>query len=373
MSVQVDPAEARDTRLAGFASDVDVMFYAKENGPPWHKNNPLNPTGDRAREVETALTGPEALTAAGLDWEVELRPVYANVGGRQVKLLNNRAVVRTDLAMSDPERAALAVVGSSYQVFQNSVLEDFLSTLFGMGLRYETGGSLFGGRKVWLLARMPEEVSIGSDQVFPYVLLSSGHDGRCQLRVQPTAIRAVCWNTVRATIFSSDAEVRRLTVGIRHVGDVKAKVGQAREILGISLEALKRFETAGNALLAVDGMPHVDALIEHLFPETEKQQKAREERVEEFRAILSAEADRSGSSRPTGYDLLNAVTGFADHVRAVKNTRGGKYGDKADARMYSVFDGGAAAMKDRGLEWLLDLDELKASLDAQKVLVRTGR
>jgi hypothetical protein len=42
---------------------------------------------------------------------------------------------------------------------------------------FETAGSLNGGRRVWVLATLPEHVPVGGDAMRPYVLLMSSHDG----------------------------------------------------------------------------------------------------------------------------------------------------------------------------------------------------
>jgi Domain of unknown function (DUF932) len=38
-------------------------------------------------------------------------------------------------------------------------------------MHFETAGSLNGGRRVWVLARLPEHIEVGGDPVRPYVLL----------------------------------------------------------------------------------------------------------------------------------------------------------------------------------------------------------
>lgn len=49
------------------SANVETMFYCRET--PWHG------LGTR---VEVAPTSADALRLAGLDWEVETKPVYVN-------------------------------------------------------------------------------------------------------------------------------------------------------------------------------------------------------------------------------------------------------------------------------------------------------
>jgi Domain of unknown function (DUF932) len=49
-------------------------------------------------------------------------------------------------------------VGNNLDAFR------FLDALIGSELHFETAGSLWGGRRVWCLARLPEYVELGGDR-----------------------------------------------------------------------------------------------------------------------------------------------------------------------------------------------------------------
>ena len=53
----------------------------------------------------------------------------------------------------------------------------FLDELIGSQLHFETAGSLWGGRRVWVLARLPEWVEVGGNRAGTYVYVANGHDG----------------------------------------------------------------------------------------------------------------------------------------------------------------------------------------------------
>lgn len=122
------------------AANVETMFYVREK--PWHG------LGTR---VMTAPTSEEALELAGLNWKVVQEPVYT---GENELIEGYKANVR------DSDRKVLGVVTNRYRVIQNSDAFSFTDALLGEGVRYETAGSLMGGRKVWLLARLPHEYII---------------------------------------------------------------------------------------------------------------------------------------------------------------------------------------------------------------------
>ena len=157
------------------AAEVESMFYVREM--PWH---------GLGTEVQEAPDSREALRLAGLDWNVVQEPIYT---GRKELVEGYKVNVR------DSDRKPLGVVTDRYRVIQNREAFAFTDSLLGEGVSYETVGSLMGGRKVWLLARMPHEYIISGERISPYLLFSNTHDGSGAVRVALTPIRVFCSNT----------------------------------------------------------------------------------------------------------------------------------------------------------------------------------
>lgn len=160
--------------------EQDTMFSVKEK--PWHKLGTV---------VETAPTVREAIKLAGLDWKVELRPICTN-DSDNFAIDSHRAVVKEGTS------SILGVVGQSYHPLQNTEafewFEPFLENDFAT---LETAGSLFNGKKVWILAKTHKEADVVSgDTVESYILLSNSHDGSSTVKVGFTPIRVVCNNTL---------------------------------------------------------------------------------------------------------------------------------------------------------------------------------
>jgi hypothetical protein len=59
-------------------------------------------------------------------------------------------------------------------------------------MHFETAGSLWGGRRVWVLARLPEYVELGADLSATYVYIANGHDGSMAVTAAVTPIRIAC-------------------------------------------------------------------------------------------------------------------------------------------------------------------------------------
>lgn len=337
----------------------DTMAYAEENGPPWH---------GLGVPVQGAQSGKDMLEKAGLDWLVDLRPTYVYAGGDHVKLPDHFAVVRKDTAK------VLSVVKYRYCPLQNHEVFDFADGLIANGnLLYETAGSLLGSRRIWALARIPErEISIGNnDVIYPYLLFSSSHDGSSLFRVLPTFIRVVCKNTHDAAVFTTNEEIKQLTIEIRHTGDVNSKISQAREVLKLSHVLTDRMQRISEELLAVDGLPLLDGFLNTLFPIREdagkRTKQNRETSVGSFRGILDQEVARRGEM--TAMDLFNATTGFVDHVKTI-GSRDSRIRTREDSRMESAMFLSGSHTKSQALQVLLDMTGIFEKLDEQKVLIR---
>ena len=90
--------------------------------------------------------------------------------------------------------------GQVQSVVQNTEAFAFTDALLGEGVQYETAGSLMGGRKVWLLARLPREFIIAGERISPYLVFSNTHDGSGAVRVAVTPIRVCCNNTLNLAL-----------------------------------------------------------------------------------------------------------------------------------------------------------------------------
>ena len=113
------------------AANVETMMYVREK--PWH---------GLGTEVSEAPTSADALRLAGLDWEVQQKSIQV-CGGSKIE--NYKANVRST------DGAVLGVVSDSYKIVQNADAFSFTDELIGGDVRYETAGSLRGGKKIWLL------------------------------------------------------------------------------------------------------------------------------------------------------------------------------------------------------------------------------
>ena len=202
------------------AANVETMFSVREK--PWHGLGTI---------VEGAPSSEDALRLAGLDWKVEQRDLFIKSG----RVEGYKANVRST------DNSVLGVVTDRYKIVQNDEAFAFTDNLLGEGVKYETAGALQGGKKVWLLARLPREYIISGERISPYLVFSNTHDGSGAVRVAVTPIRVVCNNTLNLALNTASRSFSMV-----HTGDIKGKINEAKQTLfmaDIYMEELgKEFE-----------------------------------------------------------------------------------------------------------------------------------
>lgn len=281
------------------AANVESMFYVRET--PWHG------LGTRVQEAPSSS---EALIKAGLDWNVIQEPIYTET---EELIEGYKANVR------DSDRKVLGVVTDCYKVIQNQEAFAFTDELLGEGVRYETAGSLQGGKKVWLLAHMPHEYIISGERISPYLLFSNTHDGSGAIKVALTPIRVVCQNTLNLALSQASRSWSMI-----HTGNIQNKLQEAKDTLFMAEKYMdnlgKEFET-----LRMQSMTdkQVMEFIETLLPiedNATSQQKRNMKRLQEDMKMRYFDAPDLQDVGRNAYRFINAVSDFATHAAPLRKT-----------------------------------------------------
>lgn len=283
-----------------------MAVYA--NTAAWHREGVVLDT-DGAK----GMTVIQALDASGLSWEVEKVPVYADFNGERVVVPDRHGVQRsTDGAM-------MGVVGNTWTPVQNSEGFELIEDFMGEGDAFiEAAGALDGGRKVWILAHMEENMQIAGEDIERYVLFSNGHDGRMSVTAAMTDIRVVCQNTLSWAL-----EGARRIHRVRHTTKATQRLAEARTILGIRDLRSEELAKQGEWLVEQSmSDAEFNTFLEELMPLDPEQEgkpaetmiKTRREQVRD----LYFEADNLNNIRGTRWGALNAVVEYADYQRNFK-------------------------------------------------------
>ena len=271
---------------------VETMMYTREK--PWHGLGTM---------VEEAPNSADALRLAGLDWTVEQKPVFME--GSNIAIPNYKANVRSS------DQKVLGVVTDRYRVVQNADAFAFTDELVGGDVRYETAGSLFGGRKIWLLAKMPT-VKVLGDDTEPYLCFSNTHDGSGAVKVCMTPVRVVCNNTLNCAL----AGAKRYW-SVKHVGRLSEKIAEAHEALELADQYMRELDKFADKMANKTVKDEeIRKILDELFPVDEKDSQIVRDHAERMKTeyMTCLFMPDIKKFRGTAWGAINAMADMVGHT-----------------------------------------------------------
>jgi len=285
-------------------ANIETMFTVREK--PWHG---LGVT------LEEAPNSAEALRQSGLDWVVQPHKIYiAN------SLDDDKALVEGYVGnVRSSDQSLLGIVSERYKVVQNHEAFAFTDLLVGDGdVRYETAGSLRGGRQVWMLARMNRSMSLLGDAFEPYLCFVNSHDGTGAVRVLMTPIRIVCQNTLNIALRGAQR-----SWSTPHVGDISARLAAAQNTLELADRYIIRLEKEADILAQTPvSAARFDEILESLFPvDAQATPRSKATTLAQREGVQRAYgADDLQRFSGTGWGVVNAVSDFVGHTTPRRQT-----------------------------------------------------
>jgi phage/plasmid-like protein (TIGR03299 family) len=219
----------------------------------------------------------------------------------------------------------LGIVSDEYEVVDNRDAFRFLDALIGSELHFETAGSLWGGRRVWCLARLPEYVELGGDPSGIYIYVANSHDGSMAVTAAVTPIRIVCANTLGAALRQAEhgANAQR-TFRFRHTGNLQTKFAEARQVLGMTIDYEQQYKAVADRLAreAISETALERRVLRHLWvidEDTGTRARANRERaIEHVLATFRGRGlagDTTGNSPGSKWVAFNAIAEHLDYGR----------------------------------------------------------
>lgn len=268
---------------------------------------------------------------AGMNWKIEESPII--LGNTQVKYDGKKALYRGDT------NTPLSIVSERYQVVQpEQVIEFFRDLTNDLGMKLNTAGCLFGGKRFWALADTGMAGKIlGNDEVKGKLLLTSSCDGVTATVAQFTSVRVVCNNTLSLAL--NDTKATKARVLHSQIFSPEA----IKQNLGLMADSWDNFMASITKLSEVEfSEKQAREFVTKLFmyDRVEKLSTRTLNQVEEI-VDLSYTGMGSEMARGTLWGTLNGVTEYFDHH---SNTR------VADTALWNSWYGGAANTKSRAFE-----------------------
>ena len=315
---------------------VETMAYAGQL--PWH---------GLGTKVSENISVDDMMKEAGLDWEVQKVPAYAELNGEKIHSGH-------DMLIRTSDNTALDMVSGNWNPVQNAEAFDFFREFVDAGdMEMHTAGSLQDGKRVWCLAKVKDDFKInGKDLVESYLLLTNPHMYGRAVDIRFTPIRVVCNNT--------------LTLSLGQKGDYQVSMShkkafdadEAKNLLGIAKDKMSQYEEMAKFLNVKrwtdDTLKQYFATV---FPNTNPNAKTKTFNICDFDKYASKNAKRAlevvhtqpGADMGAGsfWQVYNAVTYLTDH----------ELGRNADSRLASAWYGLNKVKKVKALETAIEYAE----------------
>jgi len=303
------------------AHDLEIQngktSFASFREPAWHG------LGTVFTEEKTTA---EMLEAANLNnWNVRLEdmPIPAHLTSDK----EYQYVIRTN-PTDNTQSDVLGVVGERYHVLQNEDLFSFGDNILDGGGRWETAGSIKGGRVVFGALALERETVLDpngvSDKVKTYLLINTSHDGSIAIQASITPVRVVCANTLNLALNGVGRKKNgpKQSFKIRHTQTANGKVQIARETLGLANQYMDEFDKMAHAMIQteVNAKQFYDILLA-AYPKPEKDSKGSmkkwETKIDSLNDIYTGEFN--GMIAGTAWGAFNALTERLDWYRSSRN------------------------------------------------------
>lgn len=178
---------------------------------------------------------------AGLDWDVTLHEVQYRYAG-----LGSLVTVPSQYAVARNRVTPLGVVGQRYTPIQNRDAFAPLAYLEAEGFidGYEQAGSLGDGQKVFVIARLAEEMRL-HDKHHARILFSTSHDGSGAFSVRAIVNRLFCANQI-PNLSRAGASLR---ISIKHTQSAEQRIQQVKHMVMAEMQWIREYEDVYSHLL----------------------------------------------------------------------------------------------------------------------------
>lgn len=230
------------------------------------------------------------------------------------------AVLRDNPFMDRIER--LGIVGTRYNLFDNESLFAFGDDLTNGRRRWETAGSLSGGRQVFAALADPDDIVLdpngSADVIKKYLTLTTSHDGSGKIVAKKTNTRVVCKNTLNIAMRENGAEF-----SIRHTQKLEERLAEARKTLGFADEYDAEFEAEMNVLFAKEmTMVEFERIVLAEFPEPDAEKAGAytrwENKVDTILDVWGDSTKSVGNLPNNAYKGLQVLTEHNQWFRGIR-------------------------------------------------------
>lgn len=304
--------------LINFDERKGTYSFASNAEKAWH---------GLGQVVDKAMTASEAIELANLDYEVEKTTIHAKINSADSEMTlwqpfeDKFATYRKDT--SEP----LGIVGSRYEIVQNKDAFAFFDAIVDSGEAiFETAGALGKGERIFVTAKLPQDLLVKGEECNKYIILTNSHDGTSSIVAGFTTIRVVCNNTLQAAM-------RGLTnkVYIEHRTGAKERLSEAYKVMGIASKYMSEVDEIFNQMAKTEiSDAQLQKYITDVMTPEYKALKSEEEQekvstrfknqvISIYDFALSHPTQQTDAARGTVWGAYNAISGYYNYIQKYKN------------------------------------------------------
>lgn len=304
--------------LINFDERKSTYSFASNAEKAWH---------GLGQVVDKAMTASEAIELANLDYEVEKTTIHAKINSADSEMTlwqpfeDKFATYRKDT--SEP----LGIVGSRYEIVQNKDAFAFFDAIVDSGEAiFETAGALGKGERIFVTAKLPQDLLVKGEECNKYIILTNSHDGTSSIVAGFTTIRVVCNNTLQAAM-------RGLTnkVYIEHRTGAKERLSEAYKVMGIASKYMSEVDEIFNQMAKTEiSDAQLQKYITDVMTPEYKALKSEEEQekvstrfknqvISIYDFALSHPTQQTDAARGTVWGAYNAISGYYNYIQKYKN------------------------------------------------------
>lgn len=275
----------------------------------------------------------EVIKLAGLDYVVEKVKSY-DEEGEEIGSYHTRYFDKDGV-----KHNLGAGLKEQYTVLQNYEAFDFLDTILNKDVKVECAGPTDGGKKAFICAHT-DPIKVLDEDIDPYIVFSSSHDGSSGVKIMLTPVRVFCSNCMARA-----SKQAQSVFTIKHSTNVHNKLYIAQNILLQNTKYLEAYKEGIEDMATVrfTRRQFVDKLVPFVLQQMglldENGQPIEKKRnaniVEVYREQLLAEwsAEDTKNQENTLVNMWNAITAFESHMRPMRNA------DKPETKFRQVIAG----------------------------------
>jgi phage/plasmid-like protein (TIGR03299 family) len=315
------------------SAEYDAGFCVRE--PAWHRmDRTLDAPPKTIDEVlEAAFPRRDGMPG---HWEPYNNDVYVKVPNPKFDPTqpttsidgNNcpykELVIPSKAVLRDDDHTWLSTNSDTFGLVKHRASAELAEAMIGLsngvGIDYETGGTLKEGAMSWLLLKLDAPIEIPGDPkglTMPYVSIFDAVNGSSRLTAMETMTRIVCWNTWQMAK-ANGRSVKGLS--FKHTATVNDRIEQAKQVLSRTKSAAEVYRDFMTKLATTPVTPTQTRSFLDLFvpmpPDDEKTDR-KVENVETARGLIiqALHSPTTQDTADTAYGLVQAAGEYLDHLR----------------------------------------------------------